>query len=75
MAWAHVAESFMRFYAYTFLPVMALLLVANWYVFATDLPGETRRRLFLGGLGRPFRAGGNPRRGCSAGMILGRAVP
>jgi len=50
MAWAHVAETFMRFYAYTFLPIIALVLAANWYIFATNLPGETRRRLFLGGL-------------------------
>ncbi|MEQ1842868.1 MAG: hypothetical protein ABL994_20910, partial [Verrucomicrobiales bacterium] len=50
MVLAGVEESFLRFYAYTFLPVLGLILLANWYVFATDLPGDARRRLFLGGM-------------------------
>jgi outer membrane protein assembly factor BamB len=48
--WAHLEESFIRFYAYAFLPVLAILFVATWYLFSLDLPGATRRRIFVTGL-------------------------
>jgi outer membrane protein assembly factor BamB len=57
MVWAHLEETFIRFYAYAFLPILAAILVAIWYVATLDLPGETRRRFLLGGLTSLFGLG------------------
>ncbi len=47
---AHARDSFVRYYIYTFVPLLGVILLANWYVFLTDLPVPTRRRLFRTGL-------------------------
>lgn len=57
MLWAHLEETFIRFYAYAFLPVLATILVAIWWVTTLDLPGANRRGLLFGGLAGLFGLG------------------
>ena len=50
MLWAHLEESFIRYYAYTFLPIIALIWLSSWYLFSLDLPGDARRRILISGV-------------------------